>query len=126
MCACAWVGIYEGFLLNTAFFLGLLFTTDAAVPPWVGYDNEDELKTKILALSTDKRNFIRDPPAGQKMFSFSFEEKFPVALVSAQGHERGEGAGRTQCHPPPPCIMCVVLMNPPVILIRLIITPNIS
>jgi len=63
---------------------------DAAVPPWIGYDNEDELKTKILALSTDKRNFIRDPPAGQKMFSFSFEEKFPVALAILQEDDKLE------------------------------------
>lgn len=45
------------------------------------------LKPMVFALLErntfqDKRNFTRDPPAGQKVFSFSFEEKFPVALVS--------------------------------------------
>eukprot|EP00091_Calanus_sinicus_P023229 TRINITY_DN7731_c0_g1_i1.p1 TRINITY_DN7731_c0_g1~~TRINITY_DN7731_c0_g1_i1.p1 ORF type:complete len:334 (+),score=128.29 TRINITY_DN7731_c0_g1_i1:283-1284(+) len=32
--------------------------------PWSGYQNEDELKDKILALSEDKRNFLRAPPTG--------------------------------------------------------------
>eukprot|EP00039_Didymoeca_costata_P033577 m.43008 g.43008 ORF g.43008 m.43008 type:complete len:408 (-) comp9940_c0_seq2:87-1310(-) len=54
---------------------------EAAVPPWVGCDNEDELKEKILSLSTDKRNFIRDPPAGQQLFEFDFEEAHPVAMA---------------------------------------------
>nr|ADD38408.1 Synapse-associated protein 1 [Lepeophtheirus salmonis] len=32
--------------------------------PWLGYENESELKDKIMALSSDKRNFLFDPPAG--------------------------------------------------------------
>jgi len=38
--------------------------------PWIGYQNEDELKEKILALSEDKRNFVRAPPTG---VNFDFE-----------------------------------------------------
>jgi len=32
--------------------------------PWSGYQNENELKEKILALSLDQRNFLRAPPSG--------------------------------------------------------------
>ncbi len=32
--------------------------------PWSGYQNEDDLKEKILALSADSRNFLRAPPGG--------------------------------------------------------------
>ena len=32
--------------------------------PWSGYQNEDDLKEKILALSSDARNFLRAPPSG--------------------------------------------------------------
>lgn len=38
--------------------------------PWIGYQNEEELKQKILALSEDKRNFVRAPPTG---VNFDFE-----------------------------------------------------
>eukprot|EP00092_Neocalanus_flemingeri_P022382 GFUD01024275.1.p1 GENE.GFUD01024275.1~~GFUD01024275.1.p1 ORF type:complete len:319 (-),score=100.63 GFUD01024275.1:304-1260(-) len=38
--------------------------------PWTGFQNEDELKTKILELSEDKRNFLRAQPTGVK---FDFE-----------------------------------------------------
>jgi hypothetical protein len=37
---------------------------DIPVSPWSAYQNEDELKEKILVLSTDQRNFLRAPPAG--------------------------------------------------------------
>lgn len=57
---------------------------EAAVPPWVGHENEDELKIKILALSSDKRNFTRDPPAGQKLLVFDFEEAHPIAMAILQ------------------------------------------
>ncbi|XP_065176277.1 synapse-associated protein 1-like [Sycon ciliatum] len=52
--------------------------TDAAVPPWVGYNEEEIMRTQILALSTDKRNFLRNPPAGVQ-FHFDFAVSFPVA-----------------------------------------------
>eukprot|EP00092_Neocalanus_flemingeri_P045900 GFUD01051497.1.p1 GENE.GFUD01051497.1~~GFUD01051497.1.p1 ORF type:complete len:345 (-),score=126.50 GFUD01051497.1:218-1252(-) len=38
--------------------------------PWTGFQNEDELKTKIIELSEDKRNFLRAQPTGVK---FDFE-----------------------------------------------------
>ena len=30
--------------------------------PWSGYQGEEELREKILALSEDRRNFLRAPP----------------------------------------------------------------
>jgi hypothetical protein len=50
-------------------------------PPWVGHPHEGELREKILALSTDERNFVRDPPAGQKSIGMNLEDSFPVALA---------------------------------------------
>ncbi|KAK7878394.1 hypothetical protein WMY93_031024 [Mugilogobius chulae] len=52
----------------------------AAVPPWVGYNDEDSVQQQILALSIDQRNFLRDPPAGVH-FNFDFEHVYPVAMV---------------------------------------------
>ncbi|XP_069006875.1 synapse-associated protein 1-like isoform X1 [Embiotoca jacksoni] len=52
----------------------------AAVPPWVGYNEEDTIQQQILALSADKRNFLRDPPAGVQ-FHFDFEQMYPIAMV---------------------------------------------
>ncbi|ROL01495.1 Lamin-L(III) [Anabarilius grahami] len=60
--------------------------TDAAVPPWVGYNEEETIQQQILALSADKRNFLRDPPAGVQ-FHFDFEQMYPVALVMLQEDE---------------------------------------
>jgi hypothetical protein len=37
---------------------------EAPVAPWSGYQNEEDLKEKILALSADSRNFLRAPPGG--------------------------------------------------------------
>ncbi|KAM4547791.1 synapse-associated protein 1-like isoform 2-T3 [Odontesthes bonariensis] len=59
----------------------------AAVPPWVGYDDEEEtLHEQIVALSADKRNFLRDPPAGVQ-FHFDFEQTYPVAMVMLEEDE---------------------------------------
>ncbi|KAL4656881.1 synapse-associated protein 1-like isoform X1 [Arapaima gigas] len=60
--------------------------TDAAVPPWVGYNEEETIQQQILALSADRRNFLRDPPAGVQ-FNFDFEQMYPVALVMLQEDE---------------------------------------
>ncbi|KAL2089504.1 hypothetical protein ACEWY4_014192 [Coilia grayii] len=60
--------------------------TDVAVPPWVGYNEEETIQQQILALSADKRNFLRDPPAGVQ-FHFDFDQMFPVALVMLQEDE---------------------------------------
>ncbi|XP_078699672.1 synapse-associated protein 1-like isoform X3 [Branchiostoma floridae x Branchiostoma belcheri] len=57
--------------------------TEAAVPPWVGYNEEAAMKSQILALSQDKRNFMRNPPAGVQ-FQFDYEAMFPVAMATLQ------------------------------------------
>ncbi|XP_008308578.1 synapse-associated protein 1 [Cynoglossus semilaevis] len=54
--------------------------SDAAVPPWVGYNEEEAIQQQILALSADKRNFLRDPPAGVH-FHFDMEQMYPLAAV---------------------------------------------
>lgn len=84
-----------------------------AVPPWVGYNEEETIQQQILALSAvrtdtqhstnvllpllmwtsacfsspwcspclqDKRNFLRDPPAGVQ-FHFDMEQMYPLAAV---------------------------------------------
>lgn len=56
---------------------------EAAVPPWVGYNEEETMKNQILALSTDERNFLRDPPAGVP-FHFDSDSMYPVALATLQ------------------------------------------
>lgn len=58
----------------------------AAVPPWVGYNEEDTVQEQILALSADKRNFLRDPPAGVQ-FHFDFDQMYPVATVMLEEDE---------------------------------------
>ncbi|OQV18052.1 putative Synapse-associated protein 1 [Hypsibius exemplaris] len=50
------------------------------VAPWVAMANEDEIKTQILELSKDKRNFTREPPAGAS-FEFDLPSAMPVATV---------------------------------------------
>ncbi|XP_064408146.1 synapse-associated protein 1, partial [Latimeria chalumnae] len=60
--------------------------TDTAVPPWVGYSEEEIIKQQILALSSDRRNFLRDPPAGVH-FHFDFSHIAPVAMVMLQEDE---------------------------------------
>ncbi|KAM9320931.1 synapse-associated protein 1 [Gastrophryne carolinensis] len=60
--------------------------TEAAVPPWVGYSEEETIQQQILALSADRRNFLRDPPAGVH-FNFDFEQMYPIALVMLQEDE---------------------------------------
>jgi len=55
--------------------------SDAAVPPWVGCPNEESLKEEFLTLSTDRRNFVRSPPAGVD-FQFDYEVSYPVAMAT--------------------------------------------
>ncbi|XP_040039793.2 synapse-associated protein 1 isoform X1 [Gasterosteus aculeatus] len=57
-----------------------------AVPPWVGYNEEAAIQQQILALSADKRHFLRDPPAGVQ-FHFDFERMRPVAMVMLEEDE---------------------------------------
>ncbi|XP_058486339.1 synapse-associated protein 1 isoform X1 [Solea solea] len=54
--------------------------SEAAVPPWVGYNEEETIQQQILALSADKRNFLRDPPAGVQ-FHFDIGQMYPLAAV---------------------------------------------
>ncbi|XP_077199275.1 synapse-associated protein 1 [Paroedura picta] len=60
--------------------------SEAAVPPWVDSNEEETIQQQILALSADRRNFLRDPPAGVQ-FNFDFDQMFPVALVMLQEDE---------------------------------------
>ncbi|NWV48845.1 SYAP1 protein, partial [Daphoenositta chrysoptera] len=60
--------------------------SEAAVPPWVDSNEEETIQQQILALSADKRNFLRDPPAGVQ-FHFDFDQMYPVALVMLQEDE---------------------------------------
>ncbi|XP_004709997.1 synapse-associated protein 1 isoform X2 [Echinops telfairi] len=60
--------------------------SEAAVPPWVDSNDEETIQQQILALSADKRNFLRDPPAGVQ-FNFDFDQMHPVALVMLQEDE---------------------------------------
>lgn len=53
---------------------------ETGVPPWVGYHEEETMKSQILALSSDERNFLRDPPAGVQ-FHYDYDSMFPVALA---------------------------------------------
>ncbi|GFU42196.1 synapse-associated protein 1 [Nephila pilipes] len=46
--------------------------------PWVGTDEEENVKQQILSLSADRRNFLRSPPTGV-MFDFNFDTMYPVA-----------------------------------------------
>ncbi|XP_064263673.1 synapse-associated protein 1 [Passer domesticus] len=60
--------------------------SEAAVPPWADSNEEETIQQQILALSADKRNFLRDPPAGVQ-FHFDFDQMYPVALVMLQEDE---------------------------------------
>lgn len=55
--------------------------SDAAVPPWVGCANEESLKEECLSLSTDRRNFVRSPPAGVD-FQFDYDISYPIAIAT--------------------------------------------
>ncbi|XP_056645292.1 synapse-associated protein of 47 kDa isoform X1 [Diorhabda carinulata] len=50
------------------------------LPPWVGCANEEALKDECLSLSTDRRNFVRSPPAGVD-FVFDYQVSYPVAMA---------------------------------------------
>jgi len=52
----------------------------AAVPPWVGYNEEEKMKKQIMSLSQDERNVLRDPPAGVE-YHFDFDSNSPVAMA---------------------------------------------
>lgn len=52
----------------------------AAIAPWIGAPNEPALKEECLSLSTDRRNFVRAPPAGVD-FDFDYDKMYPVAVA---------------------------------------------
>ncbi|KAI9559322.1 hypothetical protein GHT06_016111 [Daphnia sinensis] len=54
---------------------------EGSIPPWVGYPEEEALKAEILSLSTDRRNFVRSPPAGVQ-FQFDYDTFYPIALAT--------------------------------------------
>ncbi|XP_078094409.1 synapse-associated protein 1-like isoform X2 [Mustelus asterias] len=54
--------------------------SDSALPPWAGYNDEETIRQQILSLSAERRNFLRDPPAGVQ-FNFDFDAIAPVAIV---------------------------------------------
>ncbi|XP_055987272.1 synapse-associated protein 1 [Sorex fumeus] len=60
--------------------------SEVALPPWVDSHDEETIQQQILALSADKRNFLRDPPAGVQ-FTFDFDQMYPVALIMLQEDE---------------------------------------
>jgi len=60
-----------------------------AVPPWVGLHEEEYLKEQILELSTEKRNFLMDPPPGTE-FVFDLIVYLPVAKAIMAHDERLE------------------------------------
>ncbi|CAF1575903.1 unnamed protein product [Rotaria sp. Silwood1] len=53
---------------------------ETAVLPWIGYEQEEEMKKQILALSQEKRNFLRSPPPGAN-YHFDMTAIYPVALA---------------------------------------------
>uniref|UniRef100_A0A6M2DPZ4 Putative synapse-associated protein n=1 Tax=Xenopsylla cheopis TaxID=163159 RepID=A0A6M2DPZ4_XENCH len=63
-----------------AFIKGQQSNTAAAVPPWTGHPNEEALKEECLGLSTDRRNFVRAPPAGVD-FTFDYDVSYPTAIA---------------------------------------------
>jgi hypothetical protein len=56
---------------------------ESGLPPWVGYQEEEAMKAKILSLSKDKRNFVRAPPAGVS-FEFDYASVSSVAMALLQ------------------------------------------
>jgi len=59
---------------------------ESAVPPWIGYNEEEEMKKQILALSQEKRNFLRNPPPGAN-YHFDMSTAYPVALATLEVDE---------------------------------------
>ncbi|UJR31575.1 hypothetical protein I4U23_019062 [Adineta vaga] len=59
---------------------------EAAVPPWVGYVEEEDMKKQILSLSKEKRNFLRNPPPGAN-YHFDMAAVYPVALATLEVDE---------------------------------------
>ncbi|XP_019867671.2 synapse-associated protein of 47 kDa-like [Aethina tumida] len=52
----------------------------SAVPPWFSCLNEQNFRSECLTLSTDKRNFIKSPPAGVN-YEFDYDMSYPMAIA---------------------------------------------
>ncbi|XP_076467008.1 uncharacterized protein LOC143298156 [Babylonia areolata] len=52
-----------------------------AVPPWVGYREEETMKEHILGLSQERKIFLNNPPSDVK-FEFDFATAYPVAMAT--------------------------------------------
>ncbi|KAJ8950324.1 hypothetical protein NQ318_021184 [Aromia moschata] len=63
-----------------AFVKGQGDNAATALPPWVGCANEEALKEECLSLSTDRRNFVRSPPAGVD-FQFDYNVSYGIAMA---------------------------------------------
>jgi hypothetical protein len=59
---------------------------ESAVPPWIGFKEEEKMKEQILLLSTDSRNFTRSPPETID-FHFDFKVAYPIALATLEEDE---------------------------------------
>ncbi|XP_029843485.2 synapse-associated protein 1 isoform X1 [Ixodes scapularis] len=56
---------------------------DIGILPWVGCEDEENVKQQVLSLSADKRNFVRSPPSGVQ-FEFDMDTMSPVAMALLQ------------------------------------------
>ncbi|CAF1403943.1 unnamed protein product [Adineta ricciae] len=59
---------------------------ESAVPPWVGFNEEEEIKKQILALSQEQRFFLREPPHAAN-YNFDMATYYPVALATLEADE---------------------------------------
>ncbi|XP_077285947.1 synapse-associated protein 47kD isoform X2 [Arctopsyche grandis] len=63
-----------------AFIRGQSGKGGVAELPWIGRADEAALKEECLSLSTDRRNFVRAPPAGVE-FNFDYDISYPIAIA---------------------------------------------
>lgn len=59
------------------------------VPPWLGYNEAEQMKSQILALSADRRNFLMPPPQGAQ-FELDVESYYATALATMREDPRLE------------------------------------
>lgn len=59
---------------------GVVTKPQEGLAPWIGYQEEDAMKAKILSLSADRRTFVRAPPSGVT-FDFDYASVSSTALA---------------------------------------------
>lgn len=59
---------------------GVITKPQEGLAPWIGYQEEDAMKAKILSLSADRRTFVRAPPSGVT-FDFDYASVSSTALA---------------------------------------------